>query len=78
MSDPVNSPAHYQFGAFEAFDVEMHIVANYAPREAACVFNTLKYVARAPKKGKLVEDLKKARWYLDKAIAIAEGTYDAT
>ncbi len=33
--------------------------------------NTVKYISRAGKKGdpsKLLEDLKKARWYLDKAI----------
>lgn len=32
--------------------------------------NTVKYISRAGKKdpGKLVEDLKKAKWYLDKAI----------
>jgi hypothetical protein len=77
-NDPVNNPSHYRFGKFESFDVQMEICANYAPREAACIFNTLKYVARAPKKGKLLEDLKKAQWYLQKAIELVEGTYDAS
>lgn len=31
-------------------------------------FNTIKYLARAGKKGDLLEDLKKARWYLDEEI----------
>lgn len=31
--------------------------------------NLLKYVSRAGKKDSLVEDLKKARWYLDREIA---------
>lgn len=31
--------------------------------------NTVKYVARGGSKGELLEDLKKARWYLDRAIA---------
>jgi hypothetical protein len=30
--------------------------------------NTVKYVARADKKGTRLEDLKKARWYLDREI----------
>lgn len=37
--------------------------------------NAVKYIARAGKKDatKLVEDLKKARWYLDEEIAHHEG-----
>jgi hypothetical protein len=31
--------------------------------------NTVKYVSRAGKKGSAVEDLEKARWYLDREIA---------
>jgi hypothetical protein len=34
--------------------------------------NAVKYIARAGKKGDRVEDLKKARWYLDREIARAE------
>jgi hypothetical protein len=30
--------------------------------------NTIKYISRAGKKGSTIEDLKKARWYLDRAI----------
>lgn len=30
--------------------------------------NTVKYISRAGKKGDLVEDLEKARWYLDRKI----------
>ena len=36
--------------------------------------NVLKYIARAPAKGSEIHDLKKARWYLDRWIAIREGT----
>lgn len=35
--------------------------------------NAVKYIARADKKGSNVEDLKKARWYLDREIANLEG-----
>lgn len=34
--------------------------------------NAVKYISRAGKKGNLIEDLKKARWYLDREIANLE------
>ena len=34
--------------------------------------NAIKYIWRAGLKGELVEDLKKARWYLDREIARLE------
>jgi len=34
--------------------------------------NVVKYVSRAGKKGDALEDLKKARWYLDRKIANLE------
>lgn len=36
--------------------------------------NALKYILRAPFKGSHIEDLKKARWYLDRELALLEGT----
>lgn len=33
-----------------------------------CLGNTVKYIARAGKKGDRVEDLKKALWYLQREI----------
>lgn len=35
--------------------------------------NVLKYIVRAPHKGSEIRDLKKARWYLDRWIAVLEG-----
>lgn len=39
-----------------------------------CLGNTVKYISRAGKKAtdKTVEDLKKARWYLDREISALE------
>lgn len=37
-----------------------------------CLGNTVKYICRAGKKSALLEDLKKARWYLDREIARLE------
>jgi hypothetical protein len=34
--------------------------------------NAVKYIARAGKKGAAIEDLKKARWYIDRVIEMAE------
>lgn len=34
--------------------------------------NTVKYISRAGKKDDLLQDLKKARWYLDREIANME------
>jgi len=33
-----------------------------------CLGNTLKYISRAGKKDNLLQDLKKAKWYLDHKI----------
>lgn len=34
-----------------------------------CLGNAVKYICRAGKKGSVIEDLAKARWYLDREIA---------
>lgn len=38
----------------------------------ALLWNAVKYISRAGKKGDTLEDLKKARWYLDKRIELME------
>ena len=61
--DPVHHPAHYTFGrvevidAIEAWELGFHLG------------NAVKYIARAARKGTELEDLEKARWYLDRYIA---------
>ncbi len=37
-----------------------------------CLGNTVKYISRAGKKGAVLQDLKKARWYLDREISKLE------
>lgn len=62
MTDGVNHPSHYTYGgievidALEAWDLPFHLA------------NVVKYVARCRHKGKPLEDLRKARWYLDRYI----------
>ena len=69
MTDNVNSPKHYQSDSdLEAIDViEAFFMSN------ALLANVFKYIARAGKKNDRLEDLKKARWYLDREIARHEG-----
>lgn len=65
--DPVNHPQHYTMGGIEVFDFIKAWGLSFPEG------NVVKYVVRAPYKGKEVQDLKKARWYLDQLIADAEG-----
>jgi len=60
--DMVNSPAHYTKGGIETYDFIRAKELSYE------LGNVVKYVTRAPYKGNYVEDLKKARWYIDAAI----------
>jgi len=38
-----------------------------------CLGNAIKYIWRAGKKGQPIEDLKKAKWYLDREIKRLKG-----
>jgi len=67
MIDTVNKPAHYNNGkveCIEAIDASMTDVEFRGYLKG----NVLKYVWRYLYKGKPLEDLKKARWYLDRLI----------
>lgn len=64
--DWVNHPPHYDFGPHETIDV---IEAWELPYHLG---NVVKYVSRAKRKGRELEDLKKAAWYLDRYIKILE------
>lgn len=63
--DLVNHPPHYIAGGLEVIDVIEGFDLNFR------LGNTTKYILRAGRKGnarKRIEDLKKARWYLDREI----------
>lgn len=72
MSDQVNNPKHYQLEGLpcESIDV-VRAVLGRDGFMAFCRGNQLKYLIRANKKNG-VEDLKKARVYLDWEIGEAE------
>ena len=69
--DVVNSPPHYKSGGIEAIE---GIEASMGPEAYAGYLkgNIMKYLWRYEKKGKPIEDLKKAQWYLGRLIAAQE------
>lgn len=69
--DKVNNPPHYKGhpSGIEAIQVTEHF--NF------CLGNAIKYIWRADHKGAPLEDLKKARWYLDREIAKRQGKLSA-
>jgi hypothetical protein len=62
--EAVNHPAHYggEDNPYEAIKVIDAWGLGF------CLGNTVKYIARAGYKTSAVDDLKKARWYLDHTI----------
>ena len=61
--DAVNHPPHYTIGGIETIDFIEAKGLDYN------LGNVVKYVARADHKGNKLQDLEKARWYLDRAIS---------
>lgn len=72
--DMVNHPAHYKSKkGIEVIDVIEAFTEDLRGIEATDTGNVIKYMCRWPDKNGL-EDLKKARWYLDHLIAHVEET----
>lgn len=72
VQEKVDHPSHYG-GADNPYEVIKVLRAWYPDGVFHfCVCNAIKYIARAGKKGSTVEDLKKARWYLDYLIVMLE------
>lgn len=62
-ADMVNHPPHYKAGGIETIDfIEAKNLGYH-------LGNVVKYVSRADLKGAKLEDLQKAKWYLDRAIS---------
>lgn len=62
----VDHPPHYRAGGVEAIDVIEAFGLGFG------LGNVAKYVLRAGRKADALEDLMKARWYLDREIARLE------
>ena len=61
-ADPVNHPAHYKVGGIETIDFIEAKALGYH------LGNAVKYITRADHKGNRLQDLQKAKWYIDRAI----------
>ena len=68
--DNVNRPSHYCTGKFECIDVMLETQGKQAVLDF-CLCNAFKYLYRHNGKNGY-EDIKKAKWYLDKYIELAE------
>lgn len=74
MNDTINHPSHYTTGKIEVIDFIEDKELNFN------LGNVIKYVARCGRKKssgksmdtKALEDLKKARWYIDREISTRE------
>lgn len=67
MGDPVNHPSHYCKGKIECIDALKVATSDLTGIEAVCTANSIKYLWRWKKKGG-IQDLEKARWYIDHLI----------
>ena len=77
MGDNVNHPKHYQnIAGVETIDILNDVVKDLSGKQAAMLWNSMKYLFRFQKKNG-IEDLKKSRNYLDYLIADVEATNEA-
>jgi hypothetical protein len=61
--DVVNHPSHYKVGGIETIDFIEAKQLDYH------LGNVVKYISRADHKDEKLENLKKAQWYLNRAVA---------
>jgi hypothetical protein len=64
--DKVNSPSHYKVGGIETIDFIEAKQLGYH------LGNVIKYISRADYKDDKLENLKKAQWYLNRAVSQLE------
>lgn len=65
--DNVNHPNHYTQGNIECIDALKAATSNLKGIEAICTANAIKYLWRWKDKNG-IEDLNKAKWYIDRLI----------
>ena len=69
-ADVVNHPSHYETGKFQCINVMVEALGKEEVK-GFCICNAFKYLYRCRRKNGL-EDIKKARWYIDKFIELCE------
>lgn len=70
VNDNVNHPSHYATSKYECIDVMLEIFGVEAVK-TFCLLNAFKYNYRSGRKNGL-EDIQKAKWYIDKYIELSE------
>lgn len=70
--DNVNRPKHYTRGKVECIDAIEAATEELTGFEGLCTGNAIKYLWRWKKKNG-AEDLKKAKWYIDRLLKKLEG-----
>ena len=67
--DMVNHPSHYTHGGVECIDAITSALSSYEDSvDSWLVGQVIKYLWRAPLKGKYDEDIKKAQFYLNRLV----------
>lgn len=68
--DMVNHPSHYETGKYQCIEVMEEVFGEAAVCDF-CLLNAFKYLYQCKNKHfDPIEDIKKARWYLDKYISL--------
>ena len=71
-NDMVNHPAHYTAGGIECIEALKSATTGLNGIEAVCTANAIKYLWRWKNKNG-VQDLEKAKWYIDYLIKELSG-----
>ena len=71
-ADMVHHPSHYNYKSLECQDIISIMTEGLEGEEAYCLGCAIKYLYRYPNKGKPIEDLRKAKTYIDMIIDITE------
>lgn len=72
VADPVNAPVHYNAGSIECIEAIEESMSADAFR-GYLKGNCMKYLWRYSYKGKSLEDVRKAQWYLNKLAGALGG-----
>lgn len=70
----VDHPSHYQ-GQIECIDAMIDCFGTKATQDF-CLLNAFKYLWRCESKNKKIEDIEKAKWYLEHYLTLEENSSD--
>ena len=73
MTEPVHHPNHYTWRGEECLTIISAMTDGSDGYEGYCIGNIIKYLYRYPRKGDMVQDLEKAREYMDMLIRYFKG-----